>query len=328
MTRTFVLSDAKIIRKDTEAFWRHNWHLKDNCDHMQPVAYDYIPREPECWRATEEQLAPHRCWSETMPSRLNNRSHFFENNKRHMVVFATKDTWPVQIMPMPRRQREMSPRQIAYGLTTDGVPSPSGGAWTFQTINKILQNELLRRRLCEEPGQQDQEPQHRQARAASSTERADAAGDASPSHRRSGPLDAAQRIRLERASVYGVKFSERATMARRLHPFAELFRCAECGGKMIICGSARNDRRIACAAAWWKQQCPHSKSYSLARLTKLATENACPPDRSRVRQGASRARQRTRTARAGKQLRAGRRPARAGSGRPQDQEDHSADRRR
>jgi hypothetical protein len=76
--------------------------------------------------------------------------------------------------------------------------------------------------------------------------------------------DAAQRIRLERASVYGVKkFSERAAMARRLHPFAELFRCAECGGKMIICGSARNDRRIACAAAWWKQQCPHSKSYSL-----------------------------------------------------------------
>ena len=97
MTRTFVLSDAKIIRKDTEAFWRHNWHLKDNCDHMQPVAYDYIPREPECWRATEEQLAPHRCWSETMPSRLNNRSHFFENNKRHMVAFAIKDTWPVLI---------------------------------------------------------------------------------------------------------------------------------------------------------------------------------------------------------------------------------------
>jgi site-specific DNA recombinase len=36
----------------------------------------------------------------------------------------------------------MSPRNIAFGLTRDGVPSPNGGAWTFQTINKILQNQL------------------------------------------------------------------------------------------------------------------------------------------------------------------------------------------
>ena len=36
-----------------------------------------------------------------------------------------------------------SPRKIAFDLTRDGVPSPSGGdAWTFQTIIKILHNPL------------------------------------------------------------------------------------------------------------------------------------------------------------------------------------------
>ena len=86
--------------------------------------------------------------------------------------------------------------------------------------------------------------------------------------------DAAQAVRQERASkTFGNKQVERATVARRLHPFAGLFRCAECGGKMIICGSARKgDRAIACSAAWWRSTCSHGKSYSLARLTKLATD--------------------------------------------------------
>ena len=35
-----------------------------------------------------------------------------------------------------------SPRKIAVDLTGDGVLSPSGAEWTFQTINKIIQNEL------------------------------------------------------------------------------------------------------------------------------------------------------------------------------------------
>jgi hypothetical protein len=42
---------------------------------------------------------------------------------------------------------------------------------------------------------------------------------------------------------------------------------------MIISGSARRgDRAIACSAAWWRSTCSHCKSYSLDRLTKLATE--------------------------------------------------------
>src|SRR5262249_51857754 len=85
--------------------------------------------------------------------------------------------------------------------------------------------------------------------------------------------DAARKVIAERANIYGIKRGERATIARRLHPFAGLFRCAECGGKMIICGSGRKgDRGIACSAAWWRRSCQHSKCYSLARLTKLATD--------------------------------------------------------
>lgn len=57
-------------------------------------------------------------------------------------------------------------------------------------------------------------------------------------------------------------------------PFAGLFRCAECGSKMIISGSRgkEGDRTIACSAAWWRKSCSHGKSYGLSRLTKLATE--------------------------------------------------------
>ena len=58
-----------------------------------------------------------------------------------------------------------SPRKIAFDLTRDGVPSPSGGAWTFQTIIKILQNTLYVGRVCEEQGLQDQKSQYRQAGA-------------------------------------------------------------------------------------------------------------------------------------------------------------------
>jgi len=86
--------------------------------------------------------------------------------------------------------------------------------------------------------------------------------------------DAAQAVRRECANkLFGNRQVERATVARRLHPFAGLFHCAECGGKMIISGSARRgDRAIACSAAWWRSTCSHCKSYSLDRLTKLATE--------------------------------------------------------
>lgn len=42
---------------------------------------------------------------------------------------------------------------------------------------------------------------------------------------------------------------------------------------MIICGSGRKDDRLmACSSAFQKSTCPHRKSYSLARLTKHATE--------------------------------------------------------
>lgn len=167
-----------------------------------------------------------------------------------------------------------APRQIAFGLTRDGVPSPKGGAWTFQTINKILQNELYVGMYVRNKVRKVRNP---------NTGRRVPRPSPDDALRVEMPLlrivdqelwDTAQKVRQERAHIYGKKGVERPTAARRLHPFAGLFRCAECGGKMIISGSGREkgDRSMACSSAWWKRSCSHGKSYSLTRLTKLATE--------------------------------------------------------
>jgi site-specific DNA recombinase len=169
-----------------------------------------------------------------------------------------------------------SPRDISSDLTRDGILSPKGGAWTFQTVNKMLTNELYVGVYVRNKVRKVRNPNTGKRVPRPPT--ADLVRVEMP-HLRiidQDLWDAAQKVRQERASQYGVKGVERATVLRRQHPFAGLFRCAECGGKMIVCGSGRRakegDRSIVCSAAWWKRQCSHSKSYSLARLTKLATE--------------------------------------------------------
>jgi site-specific DNA recombinase len=167
------------------------------------------------------------------------------------------------------------PRQIAFDLTRDGIPAPKGGPWTFQTVVKILQNELYvgvyvrnKVRKIRNPNTGNRVPRPSAPEDILRVEM--------PRLRivDQDLWDAAQKVRQDRAHTYGGKRgTERGTTARKLHPFAGLFRCSECGGKMIICGSGRNgDRSIACSAAWWNKSCSHGKSYSLTRLTRHATE--------------------------------------------------------
>jgi site-specific DNA recombinase len=169
-----------------------------------------------------------------------------------------------------------SPRNIALDLTRDKIESPSGGEWTFQTVNKILANEIyigvyVRNRI-------------RRVRNYNTGKRD--AHKASPDDLVTANFphlcivgqdlwEAAQAVRRERANkIFGNKQIERATVARKSHPFAGLFCCAECGSKMIIAGSGRNgDRSIVCSEAWWRgTACKHRKSYSLARLAAHATD--------------------------------------------------------
>jgi hypothetical protein len=166
----------------------------------------------------------------------------------------------------------MSPRDIAVGLTRDNIPAPKGGAWTFQTVNKILQNEIYigvyaRNKVCRvrnyNTGKRDARPSP------------DELVRIEVPHLRivdQDLWDAVQAIRQERSYKYGVKKADRPTISRVSHPFLGLFRCAECGGKMIICGKGREpgDRYITCSASHWRRQCPHSKSYSLLRLSNHA----------------------------------------------------------
>jgi site-specific DNA recombinase len=170
-----------------------------------------------------------------------------------------------------------SPRNIAFDLTRDGIPSPKGEACTFQTINKILQNELYvgvyvrnKVRKVRNPNNGKRVPRPAPAEDLVTVQMP---------HLRivdQDLWDAAQRVRQERAHKHGVKRIEveRPTIPRLPHPFMGLFRCAECGGKMITCGRGREkgDRYLSCSAAHWRRQCSHTKSYSLIRLSKLTSE--------------------------------------------------------
>jgi site-specific DNA recombinase len=167
-----------------------------------------------------------------------------------------------------------SARNIAADLTRDGILSPSGGAWTFQSINQMLRNQIYvgiyaRNKICRT---RNYKTGKRDARPASP----DDLITISVRHLAivdQDLWDSAQRVLQDRSAKRHWKDRHGSTAPRRLHPFAGLFRCSECGSKMIICGSIRGgDRSIACSAAWWRQTCPHRRSYSLARLTKHATD--------------------------------------------------------
>lgn len=199
------------------------------------------------------------------------------DNVRDRPGEKTKNTDQAEIINCIFREclSRKSSRKIACDLTGSGILSPNGGAWTFQTINKMLQNEIyigvyvrnrVRRIRNYNTGKRDARPAP-----------PDELIRTEIPHLRivdQGLWDAVQAVLRERADRYvGMRQVERATTARRLHPFAGLFQCAECGSKMIICGSGRKDDRLmACSSAFQKSTCPHRKSYSLARLTKHATE--------------------------------------------------------
>lgn len=179
-----------------------------------------------------------------------------------------------------------SPRNIAFDLTRDKIPSPSGQIfWNSQTVTKILQNEIYIGRYVRNRIQRirNYNTGKRDARKAPP----DDLVTADFPHLRiidQDLWDAVQAVRRERANrIFGNKQVERATVVRKLHPFGGLFRCGACGGKMILRGSGRpGNRAIACSAATWRRSCEHGKSYNLARLTEHATakmhEHLTDPD--------------------------------------------------
>jgi site-specific DNA recombinase len=167
-----------------------------------------------------------------------------------------------------------SARSIASDLTRDGILSPTGKAWTFQTINVMLRNQIyagvyvrnkVRRVRNFTSGKRDARPASPDDLIKIEVERLRIIDQ--------GLWDAAQRVLQSRSTKSHWKQKERPTVTRHLHPFAGLFRCSECGSKMIFCGSIRNgDRSLVCSTAWWRQTCPHRRSYTLSRLTEHATE--------------------------------------------------------
>jgi site-specific DNA recombinase len=200
----------------------------------------------------------------------------YDDTKEPGVKIKNQDQAAIVVRMFRECASSKSPRNIAVDLTRDKVPTPSGADdWTFQTVNKILQNEIyigsyvrnrVRRVRNYNTGKRDALPPIDGLVTADFPDLRIVDQDL---------WDAAQAVRRERANkTFGNRQIERATVVRKLHPFMGLFRCAECASKMIITGSARKgvDRSIACSEAWWRSTCKHRKSYSLARLTAHAIE--------------------------------------------------------
>jgi site-specific DNA recombinase len=190
-----------------------------------------------------------------------------------------------------------SPRNIALDLSRDKILSPSGGDWTFQTVNKILQNEIyiglyvrnrVRRIRNYNTGKRD-------AHRAST----DDLMTADFPHLRiieQDLWDAAQAVRRERANkTFGNRQIERATVARKSHPFAGLFCCSECGSKMIIAGSGRNgdQHRVLrglvaldrLQASQELQPCATSRTYNRKNAFTFDRPGVCEKAGNGTRQG-------------------------------------------
>jgi site-specific DNA recombinase len=180
-----------------------------------------------------------------------------------------------------------SPRQIAADLMRDKITSPSGSAyWNFQSIvggaskkrgmlhNRLYIGVYLKNRFYNVKSPFTGKVITRKAEA-------DDLITAQVPHLRiidQKLWDAAHALRTKRGHrKFGASGQiKREVVARNQHLLAGLLRCDECNGAMIVTSSDRRGvKRVACSAARHHQNCTHSKTYDLNRLTAAAIDNMC-----------------------------------------------------
>jgi site-specific DNA recombinase len=174
-----------------------------------------------------------------------------------------------------------SPREIAEGLTRDGIPSPSGAErWNFQCIvggehkRGIIRNELyvgiyVKNRFFNIPNPATGKVITRPAEAD------DLITKPVPHLRIIAQelWDAAHALRKARSSAkFGAAGYVRASVPRKQHLLSGLIRCGVCSGPFSITASSRKGQRVSCSAAYNTGSCKHGKTYDLGKLTAFAVD--------------------------------------------------------
>ena len=176
-----------------------------------------------------------------------------------------------------------SPRQIAAGLTRDGIPAPSGAAaWNHQSLTSgggkarggILGNELYIGKLIWGQAIRRKDPDTN-IEGKTPRPKEQHIIVAVP-HLRiiEQPLwDAAQKVREARASVrFGEtgKVHRQTVVSRGDHLLSGLLRCGACGGGMIICKMSRGKRYVVCSSAYQRGTCSHKRTYQMNVIQEYA----------------------------------------------------------
>lgn len=159
-----------------------------------------------------------------------------------------------------------TPREIAYGLNRDRIPSPRGGRWAASTINGnkarghgFLQNELYAGRLVWNRVKNIRDPnsgrriQRPNPKAALTEQEAPHLAIVTREL-----FDAAQRRKAERS--HGSPHHHR----RPRHILSGLLKCGACGAGMSVFGRDKSGKiRIRCSAAKENNTCPDPKTFYL-----------------------------------------------------------------
>jgi site-specific DNA recombinase len=178
-----------------------------------------------------------------------------------------------------------SPRLIAADLMRDKVPSPTGSAfWNYQTIvggagkkrglinNPLYVGVYLKNRTYNVKNPSTGKTITREANP-------DDLIRAEVPHLRiidQKLWDAAHKVRAGRRNTMLGKVSQRAVVPRKQHLLANLLRCSECNGRMVINSSDRHSKKgVCCSAAHTKQSCSHRKTNNLDKISALAVEELC-----------------------------------------------------
>jgi len=175
----------------------------------------------------------------------------------------------------------ISPREIAAGLTRDGIPTPSGGKnWNHQTFvggsyaRGFIGNRIYIGEIVWNTHRQSKDPETEKT-LKRPTPASDHIIAKAPELRIIDQTlwDRAQAVRNSRSlSKFGPegKVTRTPVVARNDHLLAGLLRCGACNGHMRIANTSRNGSgRVACAAAHQHGTCKHSKTYDLGILKAL-----------------------------------------------------------
>lgn len=167
-----------------------------------------------------------------------------------------------------------SPREIADGLTRDGVASPRGSAWSHQIFigggakKGMLRNRLYIGEIVWNAFHTVRDPESGNKLKRKNPEHEHRIVQAPQLRIVDQKLwDAAQAVAESRAMTR--RKVKPVNIRNREHFLTGLLRCGSCQGNMRIAGHCRGKSTVACAAAYQYSTCHHRKSYNIEKLKDL-----------------------------------------------------------